>query len=261
MKKILNYTLVLSSLVLAVLPSCRKEEVNENTFTITPKVIRATTATFEVIPENNEFYYYADAITVAEYNRIGEQYIADSIMLYYDRVKERLDKEGIHYDNDFLYYRGLFDCPTTKLPPETNCYFFCMRLDSKHQRPILPLCKVPFSTTKDIQHPDFAVTISLTGDSICYVPNADYPYLADFVSWKDLRRDYAGDPEFYFSSTLATYEAYDLMNQVVVTGPVSYSILDWYPDLQPGDSIFAYGIGYEQHNLTTDILGKTLIIQ
>lgn len=261
MKNTISALAVLTALMV-LFPSCHKEEVSESTFSVTPKTIRAEQATFEVVPVTNEFYYYADAITVADYNRYGERAIADSIVRYYDKVKDQLNKAGIPYDNDFLYYRGLYDCTTTKLPPETNCYFFCMRLSKHNQTPILPLHLTPFTTTKKIVHDDFVISLSITKDSVHYEPNnATYPYMADFVSWEELKKSYAGDIELYFNSTLATYESFDLMDQVVVKGPVSYAINDWYRDIQPGDSIVAFAIGYEENNLTTELQAKTLIIE
>lgn len=250
--------------VILLLTSCHKETVKEDTFMITPKIIRSNMATFEVVPINNEFFYFADAVTVADYNKWKEQGIADSIMRYYDNVKAELDRRGISYDDEFLYYHGLYDCVTSTLPPETPCYFYCMRLRNRDKSPILPLVLYPFTTTKQIWHDDLAVEMRIDNDTVYYTPNNnDYTYLCDFISLDELRRDYAGSIDYYAMSIISTYEEYGFIHQALQKGPSTLAIFDWYEedDLHAGDTIITYAVGYEQNNLTTEILADTIRLE
>ena len=261
-KNILLISLLLYSSTPLLLNSCKnRETVKEDTFMITPKIIRNHMATFEVAPINNEFYYYADAVTVSDYNKYGEQAIADSVMRYYDRVKATLDEFDVPYDDETLYYRGLYNCITTELPPETPCYFFCMRLKDKDKSPILPLVLYPFTTTKKVWHDDFTVDVHVEGDTIYYTPNNDtYTYLYDFISIDELRRDYAGWIDYYASTTISTYEEYGFIDQVLQKGPTTLTISDWYDDLQSGDTIVTYYVGYETSDFTTEIIADTITL-
>lgn len=258
MKKILNYTLILSTLALT---SCRNEEVTESTFTITPKVIHAHSATFEVVPINNEFYYEADAVTLEQYNQLGEKGIAEMTVQYYDSLKSAMDAQHIEYNNDYLYYKGIYDCATTgTLPSSTPCIFYAIRLSKKTQEPIFPIITYAFTTKEEISR-DMTLDLTFSDNTIYVEPSDTFPYLWDYISQADLVESYNNDLEYYIRSAISLYEEYDFINNFVVTGPDYERVLDWYPNLQAGDSVYALAVGYEQGELTTPITTKAFAIQ
>ncbi|MCQ2312188.1 MAG: hypothetical protein MJZ84_01900 [Paludibacteraceae bacterium] len=261
MKKILNYTFILSTLALTALTSCRNEDVTESTFMITPKTIHAHSAIFEVTPITNEFYYEADALTLEQYNQLGEQGVAEMTVQYYDSLKSAMDAQHIEYNNDYLYYKGMYDCATTgTLPASTPCIFYVMRLSSKTLEPIFPFVTYAFTTTKEISR-DMTLDLTFRDNTIYVEPSDTFPYLWDYISKADLIEGYNNDLDYYARSAILMYEEYGFINNFVVKGNNHEYVLDWYPNLQAGDSIYALAVGYEQGELTTKIFSKSFAIQ
>ncbi len=249
-------------LIAFAMTSCHKEDVvSESTFTITPKVIRAHSATFEVVPITNEFYYEADAMPLDMYNRLGEQGVVDLTNQYYDSLKAVLDANHINYDNDYLYYRGLYDCASTEyLPASTPCVFYVMRLSNITLEPILPIITYPFITTPEIKR-EMTFDISMEDNRLYVEPSDTFPYLWDYIPKDELIESYSGDPEYFLHSILSMYEEYGFIESLISQGYDSENVLDWFPNLQSGDSLYVVAVGYEQGELTTDITTKAFAIQ
>lgn len=247
--------------VALLLTSCRPETVTENTFTITPKTIHAHSATFEVVPINNQFYYEADALTLEQYNRLGEKGIAEMTIQYYDSLKAALDAQGIKYNNDYLYYKGLYDCATTgTLPASTPCVFYVIRLNSRTLEPIHPFVTYAFTTTEEISH-DMTFDFTFNDNTIYVEPSDTFPYLWDYISKADLIESYNNDLEYFAHSAISMYEEYGFIEGFIAKGPDHEYVLDWYPNLQAGDSIYALAVGYEKGELTTKIFSKPFAIK
>ncbi len=260
-KNILLITLLLYSSTPLLLTSCHKEKVDENTFMITPKVIKAHTATFEVVPITNEFYYEADALPLSTYQRLGERGVADLMMRYTDSLKAVLDAQHIPYNNDYLYYKGLFDCTTTyDLTASSPCIFFVMRLSKRTMEPIFPLATYPFMTKEHIER-EMSFDFDFRMDTLYVTPSADYPYVWDYVSKKELVEEYDNNPLYYLRTALSLYEEYGFIDEFISQGPEHENVREWYPNLQPGDSIYGIAVGYEQSDETTTIYSKAFVIK
>ena len=258
--KYYSLPLSLSLFILFFFSSCETEDVTKNTFVITPKVIHAHSATFEVAPITNEFYYDADAVPLSLYNKLGEEGIAEYEMHYYDSLKAVLDKQHIPYDNDYLYYKGMYDCSTYYLPAATPCMFFVIRLSKKTLQPIFPIVTYPFSTPEDITR-DMTFTFRFGGNELYIAPSDTFPYLWDYVSKEELATVFDNDPGYYMRSTISMYEEYGFIDSLLTQGMVYENVKEWYPNLQPGDSIYGIAVGYEQNDMTTEIFSKAFVIE
>lgn len=242
-----NSALMVAAALLAVLPSCKKESVTADTFDMSVSKIQSTAIWLDVIPENNDFYYNVDAITVEEY----EKYASDadfieanynSLLKSYNGLREIFgDKLTLSFE-ELMFSVGATDGRLPMLQPETDYYLFAYRLDRK-KRPIKTLVKIPFRTSKTPVS-DIAFALEADGTTLTVKPSNADTYYWDYALKPTIDKDYVGSVYLYVYSVIYTYYEYDFIENMLSSGDKSENMADRYT-LSPGDTLQVACVGYE----------------
>lgn len=246
MKRYLRQTVVLLPLLLA-LAGCAKEEVEDSAFEIGITYPRATSLLYEVIPATNDYYYMCAAVRVADYNRLGEEGVIDSL---HDANKD------IYHIVKTLY-REYFDMrpPTFRemlengaiygseygLRPETN-YYLCVMCYNKHNRPIKHLVKQAF-TTKDSLASSITFDVASSGTKVIVTPSNNDTYFWDAETKEAIDTRYYGMPDYYYGEVVENYERYGFINTMLSQGKESEDLADRFA-LHTQDTLYVTAAGY-----------------
>lgn len=255
MKKI--FFILLAVLSLAV--SCKKIDfvVGDDPFTIEVKHVYSKYVWVDIIPENNDFYYYFDVVSVEEFNKSA----SDAVFIrsteemnhrIYDFLVEGEVVSGT-YEQTMLYRDAVLEPyygNGTLIEPETDYYLFAYAFDVNGQA-IEKLHKIPFRTPAEYVS-DITFEVSMEGDIITVVPSNDDQYLFDFATEKELETSYYGLPTYYFEQMIDVYEQYGFIDSMVSRGVDYDNIFDYYDKVDDGEKIYVMVSGYD-HGVTSDI--------
>lgn len=255
MKKIL----FLIPVVLCLAVSCRKVQfvLSDDPFTIEVKNVYATSVLIDIIPENNDFYYYYDIVSVADF----EKYDSDAEFIRYcDNMNRDIYDILVEADyadgpyEEVMLYRDATLEPYygngVLIEPETEYYLYAFAYDSGIN-PVGKLHKVRFKTPKEI-HSTNTFTVTMDGPLVTVTPSNDDQYLFDFATEKELEESYYGSPEYYYNQMIEVYEQYGFIEEMVSTGTDSDNIFDYYESVEDGEKLYVMVAGYD-HGLTTDV--------
>lgn len=246
-------------LMLAV--SCSKlPSISDHPISIEITSLQAKNAWFDIIPENNDFYYYFDVVPVADY----EKYSSDALFIRAQddflrgvyAILQDLGETG-SFEENCLYKDAIFEAFYGNgiiLEPEHDYYVFAYPYDN-NGRPIDILVKIRF-TTPPIIHSDITFEVSLEGDLVTVTPSSDEKYLFDFDSVADIELSYLGMPSAFFNQMVSVYEEYGFMDSMISQGVDSVNMLD-YIEIEPGDKVYLGVAGYDS-GLTTEVSYYTL---
>lgn len=232
---------------LLALAGCAKEEVEDSAFEIGITYPRAKSLLYEVIPATNDYYYMCAAVSVADYNRLGEEGVVDSL---HDMNKELYHIVKTLY-RDYLDMRpptfremlenGAIYGSEYGLQPETN-YYLCVMCYNKHNRPIEHIVKEPF-TTKDSLASSITFDVVGSGTKVIVTPSNDEKYFWEIETKEVIDTRYYGYPDYYYSEVVENYERYGFINTMLSQGRESADVADMYT-LHTQDTLYVTAAGY-----------------
>lgn len=254
MKKIL----LILSVILSLAVSCRKVDfvIGDNPFTIEVKNIYARAVWVDILPENNDFYYFYDIISLDDFSKYDSDI---EFVRSVDSEKRELYELLVEYGytdpfEEIMLYRSALLEPyygnDVLLEPETEYYLYAFAYD-KNMNVIETLHKVKFKTPKEV-HSDNTFTVALNGDYVTVTPSNNDQYLFDFATQSELHASYYDMPEYYFNQMIEVYEQYGFMDKMVSTGEDTDYLFDYYTSIADGEKIYVMVAGYE-NGLTTDV--------
>ena len=239
--------------------SCQKQEfvISDDALTIEAKNVYAYSVWVDIIPENNDFYYYYDIITVDDFNEHASdvefiRYEDELNREVYDIIAELGYADG-SYEEVMLYRFAILEPYAGNnliLEPETDYYLYAFAYDADI-KPVEKLYKVKFTTPKEIVS-DNTFTVSLDGNYVSVIPSNDDQYIFDFATERELEESYYGNALYYFEQMINVYEQYDFISEEVSVGPDSCDIFDYYDSLDDGEKLYVMVAGYD-HGLTTEV--------
>lgn len=246
---------ILPALLLFAAACNKVPQLSDNPISIEITNLQPKNVWFDIIPENNDFYYYFDVCSVAEYDKfssdasfIKEQ---DDFLREVYKIVQDFGPTG-SFEETCLYRDAIFEAFYGNgiiLEPEHDYYVFAYPYDKKGQ-PIDKLVKVRFTTPSE-KHSDITFQLSLEGSVITVVPSNNDKYLFDYDSVADINLSYAGAPSFFFNQMISVYEEYGFMDSMISRGKDSEDMLDFI-DIEPGDKVYLGVAGYD-NGLTTEV--------
>ena len=246
MKRYLRQVLVLLPALL-VLAGCVQEEVEDSAFEIGITYPRAKSLLYEVIPATNDYYYMCAAVSVADYNRLGEEGVIDSLhdmnkdlyhiikTLYREYFDQRPPSFREMLENGAIYGNEY------NLHPETN-YYLCVMCYNKHNRPIRHIVKQSFAT-KDSLASSITFDVAGSGTKVIVTPSNDEKYFWDIETKEVIDTRYYGMPDYYYSAQVENYERYGFINTMLSQGRESEDVADMYT-LHTQDTLYVTAAGY-----------------
>ena len=249
MKRYILHALWVSATMLC-LSACQQVKVDAGSFEINITYPKATGLLYEVIPQTNDYYYVCNAVKVADYNRLGERNLVDSLDGMY---KEAFDFVRYLYEElgyatpDFMdmLNNGAMYGATYMLEPETE-YYLCVMCYNKHKRPIKTIVKKPF-VTKDSLASSITFDVKASGTKLVIIPSDDETYFWDVEEKKVIDTRYYGLPTVFYMETVENYERYGFMHTMLVQGRDGIDLADYYT-LHTQDTLYLTAAGY--HNET-----------
>ncbi len=201
--------------------SCQKDKVTDSTFVIEISKMQSTGFWLDIVPENNDFYYRFDAISVEDYARYAsdadlisadyQQLVAnyDTILQYVPNLEMSFEEMSFEVGAVAFYFQH-------DLKPETDYYLFAYRLDRK-KRPIKTLVKVPFTTTK-MPVSDITFSIGVDSEQLIITPSNDDTYFWLCESKRVVDDEFSGSPYLMMLFTLQNYYEYDFIDNMLSQG-------------------------------------------
>lgn len=248
MKRYILHALWVSA-TMVCLSACQQVKVDAGSFEINITYPKATGLLYEVIPQTNDYYYVCNAVKVADYNRLGERNLVDSLDgMYkevYDFVKYLYEELG-YAAPDFMdmLNNGAMYGSTYMLEPETE-YYLCVMCYNKHKRPIKTIVKKPF-ITKDSLASSITFDVKASGTKLVIIPSDDETYFWDVEEKKEIDTRYYGLPTVFYMETVENYERYGFMHTMLVQGRDGRDLADY--SLHTQDTLYLTAAGY--HNET-----------
>lgn len=258
MKKILLFV----PLILCLAVSCKKVQfvISDDPFSIEAKNVYAKSLWIDVIPENNDFYYFCDVVSVADFSKFSsdEEFIRNEDGMNRDiyNILVEADYADGSFEQTMLYRDALLEPyygNGVLIEPETEYYLYAYAYDADI-KPIEKLYKVKFRTPKEV-HSSNTFTITIDGQYISVTPSNDDQYLFDFATESELEASYYGSPVYYYNQMIDVYEQYGFIDEMVSVGPDTDDIFDYYESVPDGEKIYVMVAGYD-HGLTTDVTVK-----
>lgn len=201
--------------------SCQKDKVTDSTFVIEISKMQSTGFWIDVVPENNDFYYRFDAISVEDYARyasdadlISSDY--QQLVATYDTVMKYTPSLDISFEDLYFEVGAVAYYFQHDLKPETDYYLFAYRLDRK-KRPIKTLVKVPFTTTKKPVS-DITFDLSIDGEQLIITPSNDDTYFWVCDTKAVVDAEFSGSPYLMMLFTLENYYEYDFIDNMLSQG-------------------------------------------
>lgn len=236
--------------------SCSKEpSLSDNPISIEITSLQPRNVWFDIIPENNDFYYYFDVVSLEEYNKYPSDaaFIRDQddfLRMVYESL---LDLDEIGSFQETLLYRDAIFEPYygngVLLEPEHDYVVFAFPYDSKGQ-PIEKIVKQRFTTPAE-KHSDITFEVALEGSLVTVTPSNSDQYLYEYEFVDVIDDSYLGYPSIYYSQMVSVYEEYGFMDTMVSRGEETEDMMD-YIDLEPGDEVY-FGIAGYDNGLTTEV--------
>jgi len=250
MKLYLRQMLLLLPL-LAVLAGCNRIEVTDESIQIDIAYERATGVLYRVSPQSYDYYYVCDAVSVEDYNRMGEREVIDSLnAMYkdlYDVIKDIYEEmwgEDAPSFHDMLN-NGTMDGDIVSLRPETK-YYLCVMCYNRRNHPVKTIVKKPF-TTKDSLASDITFDVESVGTRIKITPsnNDKYYWLTDKKDDVDSR--YYGFTSLFYEDMVSGLERYGTIDTLLVQGVQSKDMMKGNT-IHVQDTLYLMAAGY--HNET-----------
>lgn len=239
-------TVLLLPLLLSVV-SCQLESVSDSSFEIGITYPKATGLLYEVIPQTNDYYYTCDAVSVADYERMGEDAVLDSLNTFNKAVYEIIEMLYEEYlglsapaFRDILENGAIYGS-LIGLSPETN-YYLCITCYNKRNRPMKPIVKQVFMT-KDSLASSIMFDVQANGLEVFVAPSNDEKYFWSVIEKGELDRRYLGLPEYFYLETIENFERYGFINTVLTQGKDSID-LSYLRNLQVQDTLYLVTAGY-----------------
>ncbi len=244
MKRYIRLTILL--LPLLTLWACQQEKVSDSSFEVTLTYVRAHSAMYDVVPATNDYYYVCGAMSVADYNRLGEAGVVDSLHAFYKDIydivreiyTEYLDVKPPSF-RDMLENGAIYGTEYG-LQPETD-YYLCVMCYNKHNRPIKTIVKTPFRT-KDTIASTVTFAVKTEGMKAIITPSNEEQYYWDIARKEEKDTRYYGFPDYYYSMTVETYERYGFIQTVLMRGADTIDLESF--SLHPQDTLYAMAAGY-----------------
>lgn len=251
---------ILSAFVLFAVSCSKLPSLSDNPISIEIASLQPQNVWFDIIPENNDFYYYFDVVPVADYEKFSSDALFikeqdDFLRNVYDILLD-LGETG-SFEENCLYKDAIFEAFYGNgiiLEPEHDYYVFAFPYDN-NGNPINKLVKERF-TTPPMIHSDITFEISLEGSVVTVTPSNDDKYLFDYDSIADIELSYMGMPSVFYNQMISVYEEYGFMDSMISQGAESEDMLD-YIDIKPGDKVYFGVAGYDS-GLTTAVSYYTL---
>jgi len=204
---------------------------------------------YEVYPEYNDYYYYVDIISVAEYE---SRYGNDENMIS-SLEKELKDKYVDDYSNyysftDTMLTKGAYFGYAGNLQEDTDYYLFAFPY-SDDGKAIDNVCKMPVTTKKFIPS-DISFDISMYGSVVTVAPSNDDSYFFDIEESETVWREY-GNPYYFYEIATGIYDQFDLIESNTFNG-IYHSDLSQFYELSPGDRFYLVCSGYDDGR-TSDV--------
>jgi len=247
MKKLLY----ISAAILGLLSiSCKKiEPLSDAPFMMNLTRIQARSIWVDIIPENNDFYYYYDVVSEEDYKSYGSD---ENLVIMVDKILHTLYDFAMEFSEDkisfqelCLYRDAIYEAyygNRNKLKPEQTYYLFAYSYDSSG-KPVQNLVKLKFTTPKEVIS-DISFKISLEGSSVTVTPSNDKEfYLCDYNSASDIKLSYLNSPSYYYEQALSVYETYGFIDAMLQKGKYTEDMTD-YLILNPGDIVYLGIAGY-----------------
>lgn len=244
MKRHIRQTILL--LPLLILWACQKEKVSDSSFEVTMTYVRAHSAMYDIIPATNDYYYVCGAVSVADYNRMGDTGVADSLNAFYKEIYEIVREIYTEYlDTKPPSFREMLENGAIYgteygLLPETG-YYLCVMCYNRHNRPIKTIVKAPF-VTKDTLASSVTFDVKTAGTQVVITPSNEEQYYWDIAQKEAIDTRYYGMPDYYYSETVETYERYGFIQTMLTRGADTLDLQ--YLSLHPQDTLYVMAAGY-----------------
>lgn len=249
MKRIL--TILFAS---AVLFSCQKvaPEISDHPFKITAQYIATSSVNLDILPENNDFYWYFDVVSVSDFNAKGtiEACIAETDKVLKKQYQEAVE-EG-YADKPFcetMLYRGSYLVTGAPLKEKENyvAYAFMYNddgsLSNKYQT-------FKFSTYEFIPS-DIKFELSLKGSELTISPSNNDCYFWLYNYKKFFDEEWGGHPLTYYYYGVAQIIQYEFFDFLEISGQYTEDISDYYT-VKDGDTFTLFISGYN-HDINSTI--------
>jgi len=247
MKKLL---IILFSL--AVLFSCKKvnQDISNNPFKITSHYVATSSVDLDVVPENNDFYWYYDVISVSDFNSKGT--IEACIKETDKKLKESYEtyREAGLIDGPFcetMLYRGSYIVSGINLKSKENyiAYSYAYEEDGTATNKYQTL---KFQTYEFIPS-DIKFSLSLTGSNLTFTPTNNDTYYCTYELKSIIDEDWGDYPFAFLYIDIFRTVQYGFFDFLEVSGTYTEDILEYLP-LKEGDKFIVFVCGYN-HDITS----------
>ena len=203
----------------------------------------------DIIPSNNDFYYWFGAVSAEEFSKYGsdKEFISAKMKELWDEY-ERCTYGDITFETLELY-RGAYFQRLSILTPDTDYYLLAFTVDESRE-PLDELHKLKFRT-KTYEESDIDFELSLNGSVFTFTPSNNDSYFYDYLTAEELDDLYAGSPIAFHYFTIAEYEEYGFMTGQSDTGVATSDAADFY-NLEEGDVLYVTASGY-RYGITSGI--------
>ena len=205
-------------------------KLQSGTFEIDITYQKASGVLYEVIPQTNDYYYLCAAVSVDDYNKMGDEGVIDSIDALakdvYDMVKEYYEYENTPVPSFLsLLENGAIYGEESGLQAETN-YYLCIICYNKHNKPMKFVDKKAFRTL-DALESTVTFDVKTQGHNACITPSNNETYFWNIISKEDMDRRYLGMPGYYYSELVENYERYGFIKAVLSEGVDTARVLQY----------------------------------
>ena len=237
--------------ILPLLAGCSKTRpLSDYPFTsIDISKICMDVAYIDIVPENNDFYFYFEVLEKSHYDKFGTE--KELISTLDEKIKTEYDEFWYQYMSfETLYlHKGAYDENYYTLDPGTD-YVLVAYGYNDDLTPMEHVSTAAFRTL-DKKDCDLTFSVSLSGSVVTVTPSNDNDtYFWEYESVETVEEEYLGSAAFYYYDIVMLYWEYDFLPGFESQG-VEDSDLTWFYDIEPGDQFYLIASGYDQ-GFTTD---------
>jgi len=242
------FTFLLAAMVFS---GCNKNylPISDHPFDISIPKLEANRAVVDVVPDNNDFYYFFSVSPVEAYESLGQ----DSFIKLVDEMSKQTYKalfETTSLDGYLEWmYRGAYDEVVHDLDPGTRYIAFAFPyIDTIPSTD--KFTKVEF-TTPDIAKSENTFSVNVDGSVISVTPSNGDSYFFDYCSHEELG-DYYMSIDYFYRKTIDVYWEYGFLDTFISRGPDQEDMKEYYADIKDGDIFYMAISGYDK-GITTDV--------
>lgn len=249
MKKLV-FIILISACTLAA--GCKKQQflIPENAFTtFEVEDIQSDAAWADIIPANNDFYYYFDYMPKSEWSRFAPEEWVEKTDREARELYERIKTKDLGSFQDVCLYKDAYFSPITGLEPDTEYCAFAYPYDWDIM-PVKQVTTFMFKTPKAVVS-DIKFTVVLTGSILTMIPSNEDKYFWIYDSKENMEKEAGGDAESYYRLLVRKFWEYNLFPDALSVGPEIEDITKYF-NLKDGDQFYVMASGYDQ-GITSDI--------